>query len=340
MGSLRALLLSDGRPGHFKLAEGILAAISRRRHVDLQRVDVRRRFLVPARAVSALVNQGASPALILRTAYGLSPSDIPVCDLVVSAGGNTLGANICAARLHICANIFYGSLRRFRAADFSLGLTSYATQVRAPNQLMTLKPSAFDPDVVGSGAGGAGEVGLAGFIVGGDAGTVRYSQTDWDRLFAFLQCAHEDLDVRWVISNSPRTPAVVSDRLAEMANGESDPYIDQFIDVRAPGAAALEAMFARVGNVVCTADSSSMLSECVWARKAVVAVSPADFSLPDNEARYRTWLCDNGWCRSLQIDELTPETYGEACSAVTPLVANPLERLADEIAERLPGLFA
>ena len=45
---LRILLLSDGRPGHYHLAEGVCAALRRSRPVDVTTVRVnRRRRMLP-----------------------------------------------------------------------------------------------------------------------------------------------------------------------------------------------------------------------------------------------------------------------------------------------------
>ena len=38
---LKALLLSDGRPGHYHLAEGVLAAVARLRPVETVRLEIR-----------------------------------------------------------------------------------------------------------------------------------------------------------------------------------------------------------------------------------------------------------------------------------------------------------
>lgn len=341
---LRVLLISDGRPGHFNLSEGIVAAVARRRAVDVHRLEVRRPRWMPGWALSALTNAAASPARILQTVYGLPQGSLGEPDLIVSAGGNTLAANIAAARLTKAANIFYGSLRRFSPRDFALVITSYAADANAANRLMWLKPSKLDPDEIlrALGSIAAMPIGAAprnlGLIVGGESGTVHFASDDWDRLLGFVEACHEAWDARWIVANAPRTPDAVSDRLAALA-GKPDGAIANFIDVRSAGPGTLGILLGGSQAVVCTADSSSMLSETVWMRRPVVAVAPRDFALPENETAYRTWLVDNGWSRQMPIADLTPESFLGALGAIQPLAENPLDQLAAELQKRLPALF-
>src|SRR6516165_7467174 len=67
---LHALLLSDGKPGHHRQAEGILAALARLRPVSTTSLTVRRRWLVPSRTLAACLNLGAPASLVLRVGYG------------------------------------------------------------------------------------------------------------------------------------------------------------------------------------------------------------------------------------------------------------------------------
>ncbi|MBU1213291.1 MAG: mitochondrial fission ELM1 family protein [Alphaproteobacteria bacterium] len=341
---LRVLLISDGRPGHFNLSEGIVAAVARRRTVEVQRLEVRRPGWTPGWALAALTNAGMSPVRILQSVYGIPADSLGQPQLIVSAGGNTLAANIAAARLTKAPNIFYGSLRRFSPRDFALVMTSYAADVHAQNRLMWLKPSKLDPAAgppvqsAKPAAANASAPQNLGLIVGGDAGTVHYDRDDWDRLFALLEACSKAWQARWIVANAPRTPDAVSDRLAALAS-TPDSTIATFIDVRSAGPGTLGLLLGGSRAVVCTADSSTMLSETVWMQRPVVAVAPRDFALPENETAYRDWLEKNGWSRQMPIDGLTPEILSAALAGIVPLADNPLDRLADELHRRLPTLF-
>jgi len=337
---IRVLLLTDGRPGHYHLAEGVTAAVARLRPVIVERLEVHRPRWMPGRVLSGLLNAGVSPALLLQHVYGVRPASMPASDLVVSAGGDTLAANICAARLLGARNIFYGSLRRFRPEDFALVLTSYARNAARPNSAMTLKPSKLDADALGPApklAPGQAPR-LAGLLIGGNAGGFTYMVSDWERLLALIGELHRAHGTRWIVSNSPRTDERVSDRLAQVAADAAGP-IAEFIDVRRAGAGTLAGLFARAEAIVVTADSSSMVSEAVWSRRPTVALMPGHGRLTADEQSYRDHLEREGWCRTLALDTATSEKLMTALTAIRPLSVNPLDHLAALLRRRIPELF-
>lgn len=338
---LKALLLSDGKPGHYHLAEGVLAAVERLRPTTIETVRVRRpRWLTPG-LLWRLSSSGFSPAVILGYAYGIDASELPKANLVVSAGGDTLAANIAASHVLGAPNVFYGSLRRYAPEHFSLVLTSYARNADKPRHAMSLKPSKLDPDKLAPlDARVAGEPPkVAGLLIGGDAGTVHYADADWDRLLAFVTDTATEHGTRWIVSNSPRTPPSVSTRLRRAASGDESPISD-FIDVTSAGTGTLTDLFSRSDVVVCTADSSSMVSEAVWARRPVVAVAPESMSLPADEQDYRHYLEQNGWAKSVPIAELTPANLLAVLARLKPISENPLDSLGRVLSDRLPDVFA
>jgi mitochondrial fission protein ELM1 len=344
MRPLKALLISDGRPGHHHLAEGILAAIARCRPVETTRIEIDRRRWMPGRFLAAFVNGGMSPSAVLRLGYGLKAGRLRGADIVVSAGGDTLAANAAAARLLGVPNIFYGSLRRFKPEDFALVLTSHACNGVRPRHVVTLKPSAVDPDTMArpaslaGGTGGSGPT-IAGLLIGGNTATIRYSAQDWSQLIDFMRAFHASAGTRWIVSNSRRTPPEASDRLAALAAEPGSP-VESFIDVRNAGSETLAGLFARSELVIATVDSSSMVSEAVWARRPVIAVAPASSRLSDHEQEYRDYLEASGWARSIAIADLKVERLLPALREIKPLDANPLDLLAATLGEKLPELFA
>lgn len=329
MPPLKVLLISDGRPGHFRLSEGIVAALRRLRGVVEERLEIRRRRLLPTRTLAWLLKSGLPPAQVLKVGSGLDARKLREADLIVSAGGDTLAANVATARLLGAPNIFYGSLRRYDAGDFALALSSY----ERPGQVMTLKPSAFDPDTLPSNPV------RAGLIVGGNTPDIRFDTDDWERLGAFLRASHAKSGTRWIVSNSRRTPTQGTRLLADIAAVAAGP-IERFIDATRPGAEPLAGLFAQSSFVLCTADSSSMLSEAVWGRRPVIAIRPAAFTLTDAEAGYRGYLEENNWSRELAIADLTPERIARLVSEIRPLATNPLDQLAATLKRKLPALFA
>ena len=111
--SLKVIFLADIGPGHYHLAQGVIVAIGRLRAVEVTRVEVKGKWIVPTRWLRRRITaQGFFPPRMLRMAYRIDAYALPKADLVVSAGGETQMPNICVARFLDIPSIFCGSLLR------------------------------------------------------------------------------------------------------------------------------------------------------------------------------------------------------------------------------------
>ena len=343
---LRVIFLADTRPGHYHLAQGVIAALERIRPVEVTRIEVKRKWIVPTRWLRARINaKSFFPPRMLRMSYRIDAYALPQADLVVSAGGETQMPNICVSRfLGGIPSIFCGSLLRGLAPEnFSLIISSYDRDTVSPRHMVVLKPSAIDPDKLGRPAvvpryGPDLHPKLAGLLVGGNAGPFRYKRAEYERLLAFITQVSREWGTRWLVSTSRRTPDVVADMIASLAKDES--VVARFIDFRSAGPGTLPEIFGRAEVIVCTEDSSTMISEAVSARLPVVGVAPRAHRFTDEEQIYRSFLLHNNWCRVLPIAELSPRKFTEALSEITPIQESPLDALAAKLRERLPELFA
>ncbi len=338
---LKAVLLSDGIPGHFRCAEGILEAARRLARIDVVTISVRRSRFVPGRFLAWLTEgRRLHPSTILSRVYGVAVHEVPRPDLIVSAGGDTLAANIALARLTGSPNIFFGSLRRYSPEDFSLALNSYPATRPGGNQARILKPSPADPSTLPVAELDHREgPRVCGLLVGGPSGDARWTERDWARLFQFLEQTHLKFGMTWIVSNSRRTPSSVSDRLHAMSEDAAGP-MRRFIDVRAAGSGTLMDLFRDCAAVAVTADSSAMVSEAVWMRRPTVALWPTDLVLPEKEVEYRNWLGERHLFRDLELADISPERYVAALREVAPMAENPQEELARLLAAKLPAVFA
>jgi len=341
---LKVIFLADTRPGHYHLAQGVIAALERLRPVEVTRIEVQRKWIVPTRWLRARITaKSFYPPRMLRMAYRIDAEAIPQADLVVSAGGETHMPNLCVTRLLGVPNIFCGSLlRNLGPENFSLIISSYERDVASPRHLVVLKPSSIDPDALGRPAvvpryGPDKHPAVAGLLVGGKAGPFRYKRQEWERLLSFMAEVSKAWGTRWLVSTSRRTPDTVADRIAELA--KDDGVIARFIDFRTAGPGTLPEIFASAEVIVCTEDSSTMISEAVSARLPVVGVAPKAHRFTAEEKDYRNFLMKNGWCRVLPIADLSPDAFAGALAEIEPLQENPLDALAAKLKERLPELF-
>ncbi len=338
----RLLILSDGRPGHFNLSEGIAAAIARLRPTTIERLEVRRGRW-PGAVLAALTRAQLPAGMLIKAIYGVPRSALPGADLIVSAGAETLAANIWLARLRNAPNVFYGSLRWFSPHDFRLVLTSYEHNAGRANHALTLKPSRLDarPKAAMVDAERTAHHSRPTYVllIGGDAGGISYQPADWDHLIQLIKSAYATRGVRWLISNSRRTPTALSDRIAALAADQRF-GIERFIDVRAEASGTLSELLAAADVIVCTDDSSSMVSEGIWARRPVIGLRPSHFTLTPDEHGYRDWLAAQRWMASLPLDTQTPERLAATVQELSPLQTNPLDALAQLLAQRIPELNA
>jgi hypothetical protein len=342
MRGVQVLVLADNRPGHYHLSQGVVAALKRLGHVEATELRISRRKLIPTRSLRWLNGRGTAPERVLKLGYGLDAAALPAADLVVSAGGETLPANVAAARALGAQNIFCGSLRTVAPEDVSVTVTSYERFAGKPGHLVTLKPSAIDPQELGRPNSiprydAANPPKLAGLLIGGDSGLFHYRDEEWRRLLDFARSLSAQWGTRWLVSTSRRTPDPIAEEVFALAKDKQ--VVADFLDYRWAGPGTLPKIFARAEAIVCSEDSSTMISEAIAARLPVIGVSPENHSFKAEEAEYRGYLMKQNWCRYLPIASLDPERFGAALGQVTPMGENHLDLLAAALKERMPKLF-
>jgi len=176
-------------------------------------------------------------------------------------------------------------------------------------------------------------------LIGGNSGTLRYSAADWQTLTQFLLAAHHSAAIRWLVTTSRRSGAAITGSLAQLA-GDAASGIEMFIDYRKPGRSTLAAIYGAADAILCTDDSTSMISEAVGACLPVVAVRPRAGRLEKREREYRELLAAKGWYRALPLSGLTTEAFLAALEEIAPRTSSPLDELAAALRNRLPELFA
>jgi mitochondrial fission protein ELM1 len=340
---LHALLLSDGKPGHHRQAEGVLAAVARLRPVATTRLTVRRRWVVPSRTLAGCLNLGAPASLILRLGYGIAGASLPQADLVVSAGGETLAANVAAAEVLAAPNVFSGRVRRLAPDRVSVILVSLERLATHSNFLVCLPPSPIAPRLSADAAaprawGERNPPRRVGVLIGGNSGAYRYRAEDWRRLTHFLSAAHQKAAIHWLTTTSRRSGTEVADTVAALAH-DPNSGIESFIDYRTAGPGSLGEIYAAADAILCTDDSTAMISEAIGACLPVVAVRPALGRLPPQEREYRELLATKNWYRALPLADLTTTAFLAALAEITPPSDSALDALASGLAERLPTLF-
>ncbi len=328
------LLLADARPGHFRQSEGLAAAIGRRCDVRVRRLAVRPRPLLKGTLLRWLVRAHLPPALVLRLACGLEGAAIGRPDLIISAGSETLAANVLAHRLTGAANVFIGTIRDLPERDFAAVLTTFPSQAARPRHVLAAKPTLVDPDRLPSPrpittAGDLAGASL-GVLVGGPTPSHRWSDGDWRALATLLATIAAGTGARLRITTSRRTPAAA---VAALRALDATGAVETLSIFGEAPAVALDVFFG-ADVLLVTDDSATMVFEAVAARRPVVTLAPAD-RRPTRDDEAFDHLAAGALIRRSTVVAITPHSLAEAIAAIRPMAAHPAEPLLADLAPLL-----
>lgn len=325
MAAKTILLLSDGRPGHFRQSEAIVLALARRMETKVERLELIKPRIVPRR-LARYAARWLPPRFVLAWLYGIT--QIPKADVIVSAGGNTLAANIALSKLTHAPNIFTGTPRHVGGDHFALVLTPYKSQAMLPNTAYALKPCALDPDALPAPKRWPATPFRIAVFVGGPIPSADFEATDWQALGELMRTMAREHDVRFTVVTSRRTPAAFYTALDIVLTRKD--IVDRFIDHRAAGTGSIAEAYA-ADAIFATSDSMSMITEGVAARRPVIVLEPA-ITKPfrDNEAVAS--LATDNRLTVLKVRDATPTQVAAKLSTLTPMTENHLDRLADIVA--------
>ncbi len=310
------VVLQDGRAGHEAQTEALVAAFQEinatlEEPLDLRvrriRVRYRTRF---ARALLYLVAPLFYPWAQGRLAF-LRAFLVPDCarevesayaDLVVSAGSSLLPI------LHLMAKESMAKRIAVLKAPFPYSLFSYDLAVIPEHDRPTAVRRAFfailavscvRPELARS----AGEdlrrsrvLGVGPFIgvlIGGSTGSWKLERAHVDHLMDTLLVTAESLGAKLLVSTSRRTDESSAALLRALAR--DNPRFALFVDAERDNFPGAVLALLGLSDVVCaTADSVSMISEAVGARKPVLVFEPFTGRGPAKHERFLGALAARG----------------------------------------------
>lgn len=325
---MRILLLRDARPGHYNQSEGLAAALGRRRPVEVARLAVAPRRLLKGHALRWLAQSGLPAGPLFRATHGLDPARLAAPDLIVSAGSDTLVANVLLARRFSVPNVFIGSLRGMPPQDFTAVLTIYPSLADGDRVILAAKPTPVDPDRLPPPRPLRSPVDLAGatvaVLVGGPTPNHLWAAEDWARLADRLVTAAAALGARLRLTTSPRTPPEAAAALGRLAG---HPAVDTVALYGAAQASPLDHFFS-ADAIIVTDDSATMVFEAVAARRPVVVLgAPQRRPARDDEAFDA--LAAAGRIARLGVADLGPERLAAALAEAMPGADHPWDTLLE-----------
>jgi mitochondrial fission protein ELM1 len=322
---LRLLLLREKKPGHYRQVEGVALAFARIAPVAIARLDVHPRWFAPdeVRRLTLRLPFGAA-ADRLRLLYGIDAARLARPQIVVGSGRPTVAAGILLAEHFNADFIFSGWAKNYDRSRIALSLSNSPGHAGVPGVVYVPIPSTVDADRLPSPRPLANRESLRGasvaLLVGGDAYDHRYTEEEWRALATFVAESARAFGVRWRISTSRRSPRSLSATFAAMlARNE----IAEFIDYRSAGAGSADALLG-ADAIVVTADSRSMISEALAARRPVVAIRPRHAASNDEIEAVVTRRA----IALLPLSELAPATFADALLAVRLPERDPRDLIA------------
>jgi mitochondrial fission protein ELM1 len=327
---LRILLLSDGIAGHYRQSEGIVAALGRHYHLNVQHLEVNTPWFVPRNILNRMSRNLSAP-LFLRL-MGIDSSVFSPLDLIVSAGAATLGINAALAQVLHVPNIFSGSSRGFAPHRIALTLLPYPSAAQKPGHLYTLKPSSVDPDALpffsGTQNGLQGQ--HFGLLIGGTTPHISFESADWKKLAAWVEHMAHNQNIHWHIVTSRRTPRQAYEALKPVISAGE--HIT-FTDFRVQGAGSIADAFAYPVLFV-TGDSLSMVSEAVAAQRRTIVLMPHNIT-PFRDAEALDALARENVLALIRLANLSNANITSILAQLTPRTTNHLDELAFKIRARL-----
>jgi uncharacterized protein len=328
MKPIRILMLSDERPGHYRLSEGVVAAIERQRPVEVDRLIVRKRWPIPKGFVPK-INRKLQPQTALKLMHGIDPHAIGRPDLIISAGAQTLGANAALAKILGVPNIFCGTTRQFATDAFSLVLTDNPSSAGPANVRVCLKPSPFDPDQLRlpQREFGRDKGTTIGVLIGGPTGTAGFDSVDWHNLTVLLSGLVETCGAKLTVVTGPRTPSEAY-RLFDPVCIKFEGQL-KLIDYRTTGpGTSLKALAEDI--VLVTSDSMSMLTEAVLSGRPALALRPRKWSASRDD-RAMAQLVKQNLLSICDLRSIGPMAVLAKARKLEPLVDNHLDLLSNII---------
>lgn len=280
---LHLLIISDGKPGHFKKSAAIADAIANRRPATSAWLDARLRLPVlhdVLRRVLRRHRRLPGPNWLRAThRFPRQPLPAQIPDLIISSGGKTAFANAWLAQLYGCPNVFIGHTRGIHDGYFARIMVFGMSATDDPRRIPSLIPTGVDREALEAAGRDYLEARDAGFagrkhwtmLIGGDSGGYRYAEEDWRQLTDAMRTLARKHAIRWLVTTSRRTPRraeqlLLDDRLRD--------HVDELLIFRLDRRRIFNALLACGDAIFCTEDSGTMLTEAAATGKPVFSLRP------------------------------------------------------------------
>jgi mitochondrial fission protein ELM1 len=316
---LEIWLLSDGLPGHANQSVGIVRALATDREVRVSRIATSLRSKALRSAARFLANR--APALRVHLAgpfYRLTGVPDTRPDLIVSAGGNTLAANLALARRHGCPNVFSGTLKGYDPGLFDLVITVTPTTDAPNNLVLDLPPTDITP-----GTPRTTRSGLLTALIGAPGAGYAYTPDEWSMLAEQMNLISAATGNRWLVTTSRRTGKEIEQLLER---GLDPAHVAEAVWYARRPAKVVSRFLAEADVVFVTEDSLSMVAEAIYSARPVVTLQPRIMHPVANDAAALAKYARLGFIQRMAIPDLAGLEIGTLRPPDLPDIAGQIRR--------------
>ncbi len=270
-------IISDGLPGHYNQSIGLSNAIQSYFKYEVIVVDVQ----IKHKSLRFLMRLIANyfPYFLGRNAFsffyqhGDLPSKKP--KLVISAGGNTIFANISLSKPIKINNIHSGTLKHYKSDLIDKIFTVVPLEGVNNNVVLDLPPANIDQQKT------TRDDPFYTLLIGGDGAGYSYTDSDWKQLaLAVIEIANRD-NISWMITTSRRTGKRVEKLLR---NHLDENVIKEVVWFSSNPQKVVKRFLEEARVVFCTEDSLTMVSEAIYTHKPVITIQPQFMKPEKNDA--------------------------------------------------------
>ncbi|WP_250656607.1 ELM1/GtrOC1 family putative glycosyltransferase [Alkalimarinus coralli] len=268
-------ILSDGLAGHYNQSIGISNALSTPLPHDAVIINIRLKHKLLRSLMRVIANH--LPFLLGYRSFSFFyrhdtlPQSMP--SVIISAGGNTLFANIALSKATGQTNTFSGTLKGYKPQNIAKVFTVTPLKNVPNNTVLDLPPANIAPP-----ENPAETQPFYTLLIGGDGAGYEYTNEDWSHLaHAMASIAKRD-NITWKVTTSRRTGQAVEEKLQTRLPNDC---IAEAIWFSSNPQKVVKRFLAESRVIFCTEDSLTMVSEAIYAHKPTVTLQPLNM-LPDN----------------------------------------------------------
>ncbi len=272
-------ILSDGLAGHYNQSIGISNALQTRTPHEALIINIRLRHKLLRPLMRLIANHLpfllGYKSLSFFYQHDNLPQKLPA--LIISAGGNTLFANITLSKATQKANAFSGTLKGYYSNKIAQVFTVTPLKNVTNNIVLDLPPANID-----TAQNSSLIEPFYTLLVGGDGAGYVYSDEDWTQLAQAMTSIAKRDGITWKVTTSRRT-GEAAEQILSSALPEN--CISEAIWFSSNPQKVVKRFLAEGQVIFCTEDSLTMVSEAIYAHKPTLTLQPKTMNPDSNDAQ-------------------------------------------------------